>query len=417
MREVQSLERAAGVAVINVRNWPAWAIAVLYALFGMCLPLMAAILPEERADALYHLYDGDEVTIDGPSILARKNFGKNTSTYVNYYGDTVTSASIDVRTSGSKYVETRDEYSMGAEVLVDNSTISVGYTNSEENDYTSNTYHFGVSHNLFHDLTTVSLGFSYSDDEVRRNQRDSDGNIIGNDPTFGINGKEPLDRRNYRLGLTQIVTKNLIMNLGLEAVTDEGFTQNPYRVARIYDPLQNQNVNGVLVPGNIQEAYPNVRTSDALAIRANYFLDYRAAIHAEYKYYTDTWGMKANMFKVEYVHPFGEQWTFDVRYRYYAQDQADFYKDVYAQSETNLLYYGRDKELSTFSDQTYGFSVHYEFLQKGWWHFDKAKVTFSYDLITFEYDNFTDYDTQSPNLGKLFTFSADKALLYFSVWY
>ena len=381
MRAVRNQEQAAGVAVINVRNWPAWAVAILYALFGMCLPLMAAILPEERADILYHSYEGDQVKVDGPSILARKSVGKYTSVYANYYADSVTSASIDVRTSGSKYTEDRTEYSLGAEWLVDNSTISAGFTNSEENDYTSNTYHFGISHNMFSDLTTVSLGFSYGDDEVRRNQRDADGNITGNDPLFG---KNPLERRNYRLGLTQILTKNLIMNIAFEAVTDEGFTRNPYRNAFIFttDPAEIEffvNNRGV---GFQSEQYPEVRTSDALAIRANYYLPYRAALHTEYKYYTDTWGIKANSFKVGYVHPFNESWTFDVTYRYYQQDQADFYKDIYAQNEDNLLYYGRDKELSAFTSQGYGFGVNFEFLQRGWWQIDKASASFAYERIS-----------------------------------
>jgi len=85
VRAVQNQEQAAGVAVINVRNWPAWAVAILYALFGMALPLMAAILPEERADLLYHRYEGDQVTVDGPSLLARKSMSKYTSVYANYY--------------------------------------------------------------------------------------------------------------------------------------------------------------------------------------------------------------------------------------------------------------------------------------------------------------------------------------------
>ena len=66
---VQNQVQAADVAVINIRHWPGWAVAILYALFGMSLPLMAAILPEDRADILYHRYDGDQVTVDGPSIL------------------------------------------------------------------------------------------------------------------------------------------------------------------------------------------------------------------------------------------------------------------------------------------------------------------------------------------------------------
>jgi hypothetical protein len=421
VRAVQNQEQAAGVAVINVRNWPAWAVAILYALFGMALPLMAAILPEERADLLYHRYEGDQVTVDGPSLLARKSMSKYTSVYANYYTDAVTSASIDVRTSGSEYTEDRQEYSFGADFLVDNSTISAGYTNSEENDYSSNTYHFGISHNMFSELTTVSLGFSYGDDEVRKNLRDAQGNYIGNDPNFG---KQPLERRNYRLGLTQIVTQNLIMNLGFEAVADEGYTQNPYRTARIYTPGDLPGPGGAPIPGNVAERYPKTRTSNAYAVRANYYLPYRAAIHSEFKYYTDTWGIKANTFKIGYVHPYRERWTFDVTYRLYDQDQADFYKDIYAQSDTNLLYYGRDKELSTFTSQGFGFGVGYEVLPTGWWQFDKASVSFAYERIDFKYDNFRDLypgdpltGEINPNFNKKFRFSADVIQLYLSVWY
>jgi len=34
----------------------------------------AGVLPEDRADLLYHSYDGGGVTIDGPSLLVRKQF-------------------------------------------------------------------------------------------------------------------------------------------------------------------------------------------------------------------------------------------------------------------------------------------------------------------------------------------------------
>ncbi|WP_455219704.1 DUF3570 domain-containing protein, partial [Kaarinaea lacus] len=172
------------MAVINVRHWPAWAVAILYAVFGMSLPLMAAILPEDRADILYHRYEGDQVKVDGPSILGRKAFGKNTSLYANYYTDAVSSASIDVRTYASPYTEDRQEYSVGADLLFANTTMAVGFTNSEENDYSSNTYHFGIGHSMFGDLTTVNLGFSYGDDEIRKNAYDQNGNFTGNDPSF-----------------------------------------------------------------------------------------------------------------------------------------------------------------------------------------------------------------------------------------
>jgi hypothetical protein len=54
----------------------------------------AGVLPEDRADALYHRYDGGGVTIDGPSILVRKQVGKSLSFVGNYYVDHVSSSAI-----------------------------------------------------------------------------------------------------------------------------------------------------------------------------------------------------------------------------------------------------------------------------------------------------------------------------------
>ncbi len=71
---------------------------------------------------------------------------------------------------------------------------------------------------MFGDLTTVSFGYSQGWDEVRKR----------GDPTF----KEPVDRRSYRLGLSQIVTPSLIMGFAFETITDEGYLNNPYRSMR-----------------------------------------------------------------------------------------------------------------------------------------------------------------------------------------
>jgi len=416
---VRNQERAAAVAVINLRRWPAWAIAILYAVFGMSLPLMAAILPEDRFDILYHRYEGDQVTVDGPSILGRKAFGKHTSLYANYYTDAVSSASIDVRTYASPYTEDRTEYSFGADLLFDNTTMAVGFTNSEENDYSSDTYHFGVSHTMFGDLTTVSLGFSYGDDEIRKNLYDQDGNFVGNDPTFGINGdgKDTLDRRNYRLGITQVLTRSMIMNLAYETVSDTGYTQNPYRSALIEQP--NGPIDNRI--GFTGESYPRTRTSNAVAVRANYFLPYRAALKFEYKYYADSWDIKAHTYKIAYTQPFRDHWFFDVSYRVYQQDQASFYFDLIPLGGQQT-YQGRDKELSTFESQGIGFGVSYEFLKNGWWKLDKGSVSFGYERKIFDYENFSDYDEgdprgSNPNFGKPFSFDADVVEVFFSVWY
>ena len=47
--------------------------------------------------------------------------------------------------------------------------------------------------------------------------------------------ERPLDRQIYGVGITQILTKNLISSLNFETVTDEGFLNNPYRSVRYFD--------------------------------------------------------------------------------------------------------------------------------------------------------------------------------------
>ncbi|MCP4272610.1 MAG: hypothetical protein GY781_11680, partial [Gammaproteobacteria bacterium] len=100
-----------------------------------CNSLIAAVLPDDRADALYHSYDGGGVEVNGPSILVRKKVLDDFSISANYYVDMVSSASIDVITTASEYTEERTQYSVGVDYLNQNTTMSFNFTNSSESDY------------------------------------------------------------------------------------------------------------------------------------------------------------------------------------------------------------------------------------------------------------------------------------------
>src|SRR5512145_2515890 len=305
------------------------------ALCALALPMasLAGVLADDRADMLYHRYDGGGVTIHGPSVLVRKKLAEKYAISANYYMDMVTSASIDVEVSGaSEYKEERDQYSLGLEYLRGKTTYNLGYTNSKENDYQAETTSFGISQDLFGDLTTISMGFSRGKDVVRR--RDTTTDQI--DPTF----KEPIDRWSYRVGVSQILTKTLISSLQLEVITDEGFLNNPYRSYRFVNPSDER------LFALDSEIYPRTRTSNAVAFNARYYLPYRAAVHGGYRLFPDTWGTGANTFEAGYTHPW-RQWTFDIGYRFYSQNNADFYRDLFDRpDQQNFL--ARDKELSTF---------------------------------------------------------------------
>ncbi|WP_330217930.1 DUF3570 domain-containing protein [Marinobacter similis] len=92
---------------------------------------------------------------------------------------------------------------------------------------------------------------------------------VGND-----NFSEEADRRNYQLGLSQVLTRNSLLGIDLEVVSDEGFLQNPYRQNRYRDP--NDSTSFLYQP----ERYPETRTSTSVATRALYYLPYRAQFAA-----------------------------------------------------------------------------------------------------------------------------------------
>ena len=85
------------------------------ALLMVLLPAIGStgVLPEDRADTLYHLYDGGGVKIDGPSVLVRKGFANKVSVAGQYYVDTISGASVDVVSTASPYTEERTETGVG----------------------------------------------------------------------------------------------------------------------------------------------------------------------------------------------------------------------------------------------------------------------------------------------------------------
>ncbi|MDX1696213.1 MAG: DUF3570 domain-containing protein [Ketobacteraceae bacterium] len=341
------------------------------------LQAVAKILPEERADIMYHEYDGDGIKISGPSVLVRKNFMDKVSVSANYYIDNVTSASIDVRSYGSPYTEKRTEQSLGVDFLNEKSILSFSYTNSSENDYEADTYFFGISQDFFGDLTTLSIGFGIGDDVISKT----------GDESFEKN----LDRQNYRISVSQILTKKLIMGVNIETITEEGYLQNPYRQSSILD--QTNDATAGRPESWTEEQYPETRTSDAISISLKYYLPYRAALHGEFRYYSDSWKIQGRNLEVGYTHPLEEYpVTLEFRYRYYTQDKAEFFYDfIDARDGSDIPdFHGRDKELSTYSTATYGVGAKWVFLPGGWRFIDKASVSFYYDYIDLVYDDFRD---------------------------
>lgn len=357
----------------------------------------AAILQDDRVDVLYHSYKGGGMSIDGPAILLRKKTSETLAVSAYYYVDSISSASVDVMSTASPYTEKRKEAQLGLEYLHEKTLIDISVRQSKEDDYLAKSVNLNISQDTFGDLTNLSLGLAYSDNEVKRN----------GDEFFA----EQSQQYRIRAGISQILTRNLSINLNFEAVSDEGYLNNPYRSVRYIDNTQPSGV------GYQSEVYPNTRNSFASKISASYFLPYRAALFVHYRYFSDSWEIDASDIEVSYRHPIADAFEVELKVRQYQQTQASFYSDLFPYNDAQN-YLARDKELSEFDDLTLGFGLTYLVPPKYVYGGLKSEVSLQWDYIKFDYKNFRD-PTAGDVVGTepLYGFSANVIRLFYSLYF
>ncbi|MCM5679895.1 DUF3570 domain-containing protein [Schlegelella sp. S2-27] len=339
----------------------------------------AVSLPEDKAEALYHVYDGGGIKATGPALLVRKSMADRVSLSASYYVDAVSNASIDVVTTASPFDERRNEYGFGADYVYRDTLMSVSVSNSREPDYVAKAFSVDVSQDVFGGMTTVNLGFTRGSDEVGRS-----------DTGFFDNAKH----WRYRLGATQILTPAWLASANVEVVSDSGYLGNPYRVARVF---------GAAVP----ERNPRTRSSRALKFRVVGAPWAGSSVHAEYRYFWDNWDIKAHTVQFGYSRYFGEKWLADWYLRYHKQSKALFYSDNATEEST---YVSRNRQLSTFNTLGLGAKVSYRFAHQPGKYDVKAHA--AYELKRFSFSDFTDIRT-----GKKYSHNANIFQIYVSANY
>jgi hypothetical protein len=337
----------------------------------------AVDLPEDSVDAMYHSYNGGGVSASGPALLVRKSVADKFSLSGSYYVDSVSNASIDVVTTASPYKERRVEYGLGADYVYRDSRITLGTTTSREPDYVANATSLDVSQETFGGMTTVNLGFTRGADWVGKH----------NSPEFADYAKH----WQYRLGVTQILTKRWIMSANLEAIADTGFLGSPYRVARVF---------GAAVPEND----PRTRSSRAVKFRVLGDLGSRDAMHLDYRYFWDTWDIRAHTAEVGYSRYFGDQWLADTYLRYYTQQHALFYSD---NATSDTTYISRNRQLSAFHSVGLGAKLAYTVAKVPGQY--EVKVNGAVEYTRFKFSDFTDIRT-----GNLYAYNASVLQVFVS---
>src|SRR5258706_9435998 len=347
-------------------------LAALAALSLMCVA-GAAVLPDDRADLFYSSYRGGGMDITGESVLVRKKFSEQFAVQANYFIDKVSGASVDVLSNASVIKDERKQKSLSVDYIHDKTQYNLSFTNSTERDYVSNTTHFSLSQDMFGDLTTVTLGFTDSRDKIGENNGKSYAPVIA---WLGH-----AQSRSYEGGLSQVVTKNLIAGVTLEVITDQGLLSNPYRSIRYLDST---------VPLGYSlgtQVYPNTHTSTAVETPAKYYPPYRAAAAVSYRYFSDTWGLRANTIQFGFTPPVSNKFIFEGRGRDYSQNHATFYSDLFPFANSQN-FEARDQNLAASTNNTIEAKMTWAFAPEGFLIFKRATTTFDVSRIQFKYSDF-----------------------------
>jgi hypothetical protein len=340
-------------------------------------------------------------------VLVRKKFSEQFSIQANYFIDKVSGASVDVLSNASVIKDERKQKSLSLDYIHDKTQYNLSYTNSTERDYISNTTHFSLSQDMFGDLTTVTLGFTDSRDKVGENNGKSYAPVIA---WLGH-----AQSRSYEAGLSQVVTKNLITGVTVEVITDQGLLSNPYRSIRYRDNVQLGYSLG-------SQVYPNTRTSTAVEGRAKYYLPYRAAASVSYRYFSDTWGIRANTIELGYTQPLSNKFIFEGRLRHYSQNHAKFYSDLF-DFANQQNFEARDQNLAALTNDTFGAKVTWAFAPEGFLVFKRATTSFDVSRIQFKYKDFRNIKAYSIANGyavgtePLYNFNAMVYQVYVSLFF
>lgn len=340
----------------------------------------AITLPEDSAEALVHVYKGGGLTASGPALLVRKSIAEKVSLTGSYYVDSVSSASIDVVTTASPYKEKRTEYGFGADYVYRDSQITLSGSSSKEPDYQASSMGLDISQEMFGGMTTVALGYTRSSDKV--GEKGTPGWI------------DSVKHWQYRAGLTQILTPRWIASLNFEAVSDHGYLASPYRVARVFGAA-------------IDERLPRTRSSRAIKLRAVGDLGSRNAMRAEYRYFWDTWAIKAHTAELGYSRYFGDLWLADAYARLHTQKKALFYSDN-AGAET--LYVTRNRQLGTFNSTALGAKLSYVWKRVPGRY--EIKANGAWEMVQYKYKDYTDIRS-----GSLYSLNANVVQLYLTATY
>ena len=287
-----------------------------------------------------------------PEVDADVELGEALAVNATWTADVVSGASVAVVDQPAETIDALSSASVtdmrhvlgGALTLRDGqSTLSAGYRYGFERDYRSHGIDVTARTELAERNTAFELAYARGFDSVCDGPDASDPVRKARLPTStgcfsGGTDDAPRTERDLAVhtlqgGVTQNLTRWLVLQATLSAQLLDGFQSNPYRAVRIGRTAA-------------QEHHPENRARYALGVAARLWIEpLSGALQPELRAYRDTWGVRSLTADLGYEQRLVAGLRMRAHARYYLQSAADFYSDDYVLAPRGQYFTG-DRELS-----------------------------------------------------------------------
>ncbi len=246
--------------------------------------------------------------------------------------------------------------------------INVGLSASDEYDY----LHLGANAKISRDFnqrnTTVSAGLAFASDTI-----DPVGGApvpltpMGNVGDLGNRlGEQDKDVVDVVLGISQVVTKNLLVQANYSFSDSSGYLNDPYKILSVVDGVTGDTVPRALVPGlagplheYVFENRPDKRTKHSLFAQAKYYMNGKV-LDASYRYMSDDWEIDSHTVDLRFRWPFDDSRYLEPHLRFYTQTEAEFYQVGVVDGLPIPAYASSDYRLGNFDALTAGLKYGWE---------------------------------------------------------
>ena len=262
--------------------------------------------------------------------------------------------------------------------------VSAGY--STEDDYEAT--HAGLEFEYRPEGSAHSLsgGVGYSYDKIDPVRGPSSPDVIA---------KADKDSFNAYAGISWVLNPQTVVQTAVSYGLHDGYLSDPYKLAWVVD-----------LSNTVRDTRPGERHQFSASARLRHYLPERkAALHADYRLYYDSWDIESHTVELAWQQMLGESWRLTPGFRWYSQSQAEFYAPFYqsqrddgrASSDYRLSPYGA---ISLRLDLRKALSQDWEIGAGAEWY--QADADYALGSVKLENPALVEYWILSARVGKRF---------------